>query len=208
MTFRRRIPALLLAPAALALVAACNHNGRSESVRPGNVQVMLTAGSATTLMARTGASPAAPASTTLNDGSMTGSDLLSRLQNVNVTFSSMLARNMDGDLIDLKIDLPKTVDLLSLVNGNQVTLPTGTLPAGTYDQLVVVITHVEFVFQDGTKVELTPPGGGWTKIIPVTPFDVVEGQTTTIELRFNPMNAFGESGGEFQFSPDFDCTRD
>ncbi len=208
MNFRRRIPVLLPAFTALALIAACNHHSGGSDVRQGNVRVMLTAGSATTLMSRTGASPTAPASTVLNDGSMTGSDLLSRLQNVNVTFSSLLARNMDGDLIDLKIDLPKTVDLLSLMNGNQVSLPAGTLPAGTYDQLVVVITHVEFVFQDGTKIELTPPGGGWTKIIPVTPFEVADGQTTTITLRFNPMNAFGESGGEFQFFPDFDCSAD
>ena len=45
----------------------------------------------------------------------------------------------------------------------------------------------------------------WTKIIPVQTFEVVEGQTITINLEFNPLHAFGESNGDYQFSPNFDC---
>ena len=177
---------------------------------------MLTADTLSTTTTTAVGSPAA--STTMGTtGSTTvlgdyhdgdGTDILSKLEHVNVTFSSLLARNLDGDLIDLVIDLPRTVDLIGLMNGQQISLPTGTLPPGMYDQLVVVITHVEFVFLDGTKVDLTPPGGGWTKIVSVTPFEVIEGQTITIELRFKPFQAFREFDGEFQFFPDVDCRRE
>jgi hypothetical protein len=211
-----RLPALLLVLVLLALGAACTHSSGGSNDRSGNVKVMLTAQSASTSTTTTSASLASSnpvgtsGSTTVlhEDGDGDDSDLLSKLQHVNVTISSLLARNLDGDLIDLAVDLPKTVDLVGLMNGNQVTLPTGTLPAGMYDQIVVVIRSVEFVFLDGTKFQLTPPGGGWTKIVPVTPFEVIDGQTTTIELQFKPFGAFREFGGEFEFFPDFDCRSD
>jgi hypothetical protein len=209
MCSRCRLPALFLCLAALVLVTACSHGGGESNARRGDVRVMLTAdpASTTTTTLAASATPGTIGSTStsgqFHDGSDT--DIVSKLQNVNVTFSSLLARNLDGDLIDLVIDLPRTVDLIGLMNGKQVTLPMGTLPPGMYDQLVVVITHVEFVFVDGAKVDLTPPGGGWTKIVPVTPFTVVEGQTITIDLRFKPFEAFREMDGEFQFFPDFDC---
>jgi hypothetical protein len=213
---RGRLPALLPVLILLALGVACSHNSGGSNDRSGNVKVMFTAESPSTSTTSTSASLAASSpvgssgSTTVlhEDGDGDGSDLVSKLQHVNVTISSLLARNLDGDLVDLVIDLPRTVDLVGLMNGNQVTLPTGTLPPGMYDQLVVVIRSVEFVFLDGTKVELTPPGGGWTKIVPVAPFEVIEGQTTTIELRFKPFGAFRELGGEFEFFPDFDCKSD
>lgn len=206
MKSHRRLSFLVVAFLAATLLAACGQSGGHSDSRRGDVQVVLSAAttSTTTAAATTGAT--GTSTSTFGDGSDWGDGgMLSKLQHVNVTFSSLLARNLDGDLIDLTIDLPQTVDLIGLINGHQITLPSGTLPPGMYDQIVVVITHVEFVFLDGTQVTLTPPGGGWTRIIAVTPFEVVEGQTTTIELRFRPWQAFGEHDGEFEFSPDFDC---
>jgi len=210
-----KLPMLLVALVALGLVSACSQDSGGSNDSQGGVRVVLTAGTATTATASTGAASTGStttgatgvSSTTFGENHDDG-DILSKLQHVNVTFSSLLARNLDGDLVDLAIDLPRTVDLMGLMNGQQVTLPTGTLPPGMYDQIVVVITNVEFEFIDGFKVTLTPPGGGWTRIVPVETFEVIEGETTTIQLRFRPWQAFREFDGEFQFFPDFDCERD
>ncbi len=128
------------------------------------------------------------------------------LQAANVTFSSILARTLDGQLINVTIALPVTVDLLSLGTGKDATLPIGFLPPGTYDQLVVVMTEVELVLQDGTKVAITPPGGGWTAIVGVAaPFTVVEGETTSVTIKFRRDLSFGLGGGGWEFHPRFDC---
>jgi uncharacterized protein DUF4382 len=213
MLTRHRLPAFLLGLVVLVLVAACSNSSSGESdARSGNVRVMLTADSLSTATATNAASTSlgTTGSTTTFDGDDDDgdNDILSRLEHVNVTFSSLLARNLDGDLVDLVVDLPRTVDLVGLMNGQQIMLPTGTLPPGMYDQIVVVIRSVEFVFLNGGKIELTPPGGGWTKIVPVATFEVIEGQTTTIELRFKPFGAFRELDGKFEFFPDFDCRSD
>jgi uncharacterized protein DUF4382 len=212
MNFHRRLPALLVVVTALALVAGCTHSNDSQS-RQGDVRIVLSGAAPATTTTTAAMTSSTKFGTTYTSDTMSGGDwgdggILSKLTHVNVTFSSFLARNLDGDLIDLTIDLPMTVDLITILNGQQITFPTGTLPPGMYDQLVVVITHVELDFVDGGKFDLTPPGGGWTKIIPVTPFQVVEGQTITIDLEFNPLNAFHEDGGEFEFSPEFECDRD
>jgi len=195
----------------IAFITACiNHHDESDS-RSGNVQFVLTA--AAPAQARTAGSTLSGGTTGLSnavlpqDDDGEDDDIQSKLANVNVTFSSLMARNLDGELVSLVIDLPQTVDLISVLNGRQVSLPAGTLPPGMYDQIVVVIRKVEFVFVDGTSKGLTPPGGGWTRIIPVETFEVIDGQTITIELRFNPLHAFEELNGEFEFSPDFECHR-
>jgi|SRR5262245_3145152 len=208
MISRRWIPPLLFLLVGMAFITACiNHHDGSDS-QPGNVQFVLTSAPALTKAAGSTltAATTGPSNAVLSDDGGDG-DILSKLTQVNVTFSSLMARNLDGELVSLAIDLPQTVDLISVLNGKQVTLPAGTLPPGMYDQIVVVIKNVEFVFADGTSKALTPPGGGWTRIIPVETFEVIDGQTITIELRFNPLHAFGEMDGEFEFSPDFECHR-
>ena len=218
-----RIAALLLALAALALFAACSEGNDVLNSGQGNVRVVLTASGTSTAAASTDSgAPLAPGSTGTSgpssvawhdgddddgDGDHQGDDVLSRLAEANVTFSSLLARNLDGQLIDLAVELPRTVNLLDLMGGGEVTLPTGTLPPGMYDQIVVVITQVEFVFLDGGRITLTPPGGGWTRIVRVTPFEVIEGETVTIELQFRAFEAFRELNGQFQFFPEFSCNR-
>lgn len=214
----RCIRILFLVLVATVLTVACHSShGENDSRSAGNVRVVLSASAPITLATSLRADAVSvPGSTTSASGTTIlqedgedddSGEILSRLDQVNVTFSDILARNLDGDLIEMTIDLPHTVDLISLINGKEVTLPDGSLPPGMYDQIVVVIKSVEFVFIDGTHVLLTPPGGGWTRIIPVEPFEVVEGQTTTIELRFNPTRAFDDLDGQFHFSPDFDCHR-
>lgn len=128
------------------------------------------------------------------------------LQAASVTLSSILARTLEGILTDVTIDLPATVDLLSLGNGKEATLPIGFLPPGTYDQLVVVMTKLEVTLLNGTKVAITPPGGGWTAIVPVAePFTVIEGETTTITLKLRKDLSFACGSGHWEFLPKFEC---
>lgn len=126
-------------------------------------------------------------------------------ETANVTLSSILARNQDGELVGVTMDLPATVDVVAMDHGGEISLPDADLPAGTYDQLVVVMTHVEGVAHDSTQITLTPPGGGWTSIVPVCPFTVEDGGTTTVSLQFMVHRAFVWSGSHFRFHPEFQC---
>ena len=139
-----------------------------------------------------------------DDGEHRGDRFLERLETANVTIASLLARNTAGQLIDLDMDLPETIDLKALLGGENTTLPAGTLPAGDYDQLVVVMTKLDLTFIDGGALALTPPGGGWTSIVRVAPFTVTDGQDTTIELNFRMGGALKEINGIVKFFPDFD----
>ena len=123
-----------------------------------------------------------------------------------VTISSLLARSLDGVLVDVTIDLPVTVDLLALGGGTETTLPAGFLPPGTYDQFVVVMKQLELTLANGTQVAIKPPGGGWTSIVRVSaPFTVEEGQTTAVTLIFRKDLSFACGLGKWDFTPRFDC---
>jgi hypothetical protein len=124
-----------------------------------------------------------------------------------VTFSAILARNLDGELIPVEMALPVVVDVLGLVEGPTVTLPIGLLPPGDYDQLVVNMTAVQLVLRDDTRITIEPPGGGWTAIVPADPFTVVEGETTAITLRLRLDRALRFLDGKIEFHPEFECER-
>jgi len=87
----------------------------------------------------------------------------------------------------------------------EVTLPAGVLPPATYDQIVVVMTQVEVVLLDGTGIAITPPGGGWTAIVPVCPFAVADGETTTVGIKFDIGKAFSWRDSRYHFKPHFSC---
>ncbi len=65
------------------------------------------------------------------------------------------------------------------------------------------MTKVELTYPNGGAVSLTPPGGGWTSIVRVTPFTIVDGEDATIELQFRMGGAFRELNGVIKFFPDF-----
>lgn len=193
--------ALVLAMLLLVAAAGCSDGNSSLIGGQGSVRVMLTADAAVT------AASVADDDGDDDDGDRDGDDILSRLTEANATFASLLARNLDGELVDLAIELPHTVNLVDLAEGDTVELPMGALPPGMYDQIVVVITELELVFLNGGRIALTPPGGGWTRIVRVTPFEVIEGEVITLELRFRPRLAFRELTDGFGFFPDFECRR-
>ncbi|HZN55457.1 MAG TPA: DUF4382 domain-containing protein [Candidatus Polarisedimenticolaceae bacterium] len=137
-----------------------------------------------------------------------GDDSGRSVASASVSLTSILARNLDGELVGVSMDLPTTIDLIDLIEGKTVDLPVGTLPVGTYDQLVVVIKSLHVVLSDGTQVDVTPPGGGWTAVVPTETFDVVDGQVTTVHLNFRSENAFRWVEGKLEFDPEFDCDVD
>jgi hypothetical protein len=181
---------LLLSP---ILIASCSLVSPDDS----NVRVVLSASSSTSFSASQGDDDD-------DDDERRGENFLSRLESANVTFASLLARNLDGELIDLDIDLPHTIDLVALGAGQEVTFPAGTLPDGDYDQLVVVMTVLQATFVDGGIIALAPPGGGWTAIVRVGPFSVVEGETVTLNLNLRLARAFRRLDGVFRFFPEFE----
>ena len=194
----------------LAALAACG----SDTAGKGRVAIVMSATGGTVASAAANASldgglVASPTSTvSASSTSHASCGPGQGLQAANVTLSSILARTLDGKLTDVTIALPVTADLLSLVNGKDATLPIGYLPPGTYDQIVVVMTKVEVTLLNGTKVAVTPPGGGWTAIVPVAqPFTVIDGKTTTITLNFRKDLSFGCGSGNWEFHPKFECDR-
>ncbi len=190
MKIRSALGAIILSS---SLLAAC---GGRDSAAAGQISIALSSGDAASL------------ATATTDGVATTTHPCG-LQAANVTFSSILARTLDGKLVDVTIDLPVTVDLLALASGKEATLPAGFLPAGTYDQLVVVMTRLEVTLSNGTKIAVTPPGGGWTAIVPVSPpFAVVAGETTTVPLKFHKDTSFVCGLGRWDFKPEFECGHD
>jgi len=184
----------------LSVLAAC---GGQSTAGTGRVSIVLSSSGGT--VASTAAGAQALGATADSTGP-TWDDHCAVPQAASVTFSSILARTLDGKLIDVTIDLPVTVDLLALVNGKEATLPEGFLPPDTYDQFVVVMTQVELTLASGTKIAITPPGGGWTAVVPAAPpFTVAAGETTTVTLNFRRDLSFGCNLGNWEFRPAFEC---
>lgn len=206
------IPALAVL-AVLALVAAGCGGGGSSAVLgsgQGQVQIRLAGDATSATLGDTGA-PSTAAGAAGVEGTLAldaGDGTHRQLQSAAVTFSSILARNLDGQLVPVTIDLPVTVDVLALDFATGVELPIGFLPPGDYDQMVVVMTAVDLVLDDGTAVSITPPGGGWTSIVPTTPFTVEEGATTAVQLRFRKARAFRLLDGSIEFHPEFEMEHD
>ena len=158
----------------LGILAACS-NG-SDSVMQGGkgaVQFVMSASAPATLAAMS--ADVAPAD--------------QQLQAANVTFSSILARNLDGELVTVTIELPVTVDLVGLGTDGSFTLPAGFLPPGTYDQIVIVMTKVALTLANGTIVTIEPSGGGWTAVLPVT-------DTFTGLYEIERKSRVGDGGGD------------
>ncbi len=196
MRIRNEAVALGFVLLSMSLLAAC---GGANDARTGRVSIVLSSTAAAVPKI------ASPGAGVAECGGSTWDHCLAP-QAASVTFSSILARTLEGKLVAVTIDLPATVDLLALVNGQEATLPPGFLPPGTYDQFVVVMTQLELTLASGAKIAITPPGGGWTAIIPVSPpFTVAENETTTVALHFRRDLSFVCASGGWEFHPEFEC---
>ena len=98
--------------------------------------------------------------------------------------------------------------MFDLLDNKQIELPMGSLPMGLYDQLVVVMTQVELVTLNDTQITITPPGGGWTVVVPVCEFMVDDTTTTTVQIRFHAHRSFRHLSDGFHFEPKFECETD
>ena len=189
------------------LVAACSGSSDAfNTAGKGKIQIAMTTGTGPTInsagtagLPSAGARAGASAVTTNMEGPS-----LSSLKSANVTFTKIQARNADGTWVDVLISLPVTVDLLSIRDGKDLSLPAGFLPPGTYDKLMVTISEVDIVMMDGTNIAITPPAAGWTAQIPAKPFVIVEGQATSVRLRFREDMSFHFLGGAIGFDPEFE----
>ncbi len=195
----------LVAVLAVALTAAlvgCGDGGAALGPNEGGVRFVLSSGAGGAVAG----AQASPAASSLDgcDGDCRDGDH-PRLLAANVTFASLLARNLDGVLVNVEMELPTTVDLIPIRESKEITLPAGVLPPATYDQIVVVMTQVEVMTPDETVITVTPPGGGWTAIVPVCRFEVVDGATTTVGLKLDVLRAFTWRDGRHHFQPSFSC---
>lgn len=191
---------------ALGLAVSLSACGDTDplGVDQGRVRFVLSA--PTTVTAADGITAAAPSLSGDDDEYERWGHRL--FMTANVTFSSVLARNLDGVLVDVDMELPATVDVVSMDDGRRIVLPDGELPPGSYDQLVVVMTALQGVLRDGTTITIEPPGGGWTAIVRECPFTVEDGGTTIVSLQFMLREAFRWGDGRFRFFPRFRCVQE
>jgi hypothetical protein len=200
---------LVLGIGLLLAVTSCNSDGLL-GINKGRVRLILSGDAGGSAI---GAEPAAALAGSVNvaaDGNHHGNgddEQGSRpswwFQTANVTLSSVLARNFDGVLVNLDMDLPVIIDVVQIEGGKEIQLPDATLPPGLYDQMVVVITAVQGLTHDGTLITMEPPGGGWTAVVPICPLEIVEGGTVTVGIKLMVRNSFRWLGHRFNFEPRF-----
>ncbi|MDA0329394.1 MAG: hypothetical protein O2958_10335 [Gemmatimonadetes bacterium] len=61
---------------------------------------------------------------------------------------------------------------------------------------------------DATTITISPPGGGWTAIVPICPFVVEDGATTVVGLTLSVRRAFSWRDNRFHFQPRFECEQE
>ena len=185
----QRRAASLLSMAALVAVAGCNGLFGGDDA---HLRVVLS-------------SDVSPTATALMSSAdeHEGSRLSDLFQSANVTLSSVLVRDQDGKLINVSFSLPVIVDVVKVEGGKQIVLPDGTLPAGTYDQVVFVISSVSGTTKDGTTITIDPPGGGWTAVVPICQVTVAQGSTQTVAITLNVRSSFLQLGEHWGFQPRF-----
>jgi hypothetical protein len=194
---------------ALALAAAgCAGSDSMLTPNQGRIRFVLGAGDGAVAVG----GPAAVESQTETGVALPGNDALTgegeypqhpRIKSANVLFTSILARNLNGVLTNVEMDLPAAVDVIALETGRQVQLPEGELPPAMYDQVVVVMTQVQVVLGDDTTITITPPGGGWTAIVPLCPPVSVGSGETTVSLTLEVRGSLLWIGDRFRFEPRF-----
>jgi hypothetical protein len=199
------------APAAAAalIVAACGTSDDPLAPNQGRVRFVLGANESPLMAPEAGTSEALPDSAVASwpDSAVVVDPYhpyrpIPLYRSAKLTFSSILARNLDGVLVDVAMDLPVTVDASLLETGHVIELPEGELPVGTYDEVVFVVRKVEVVLWNHTRVTIEPPGGGWTSNVPLCPpVDVEEGETTTVSLKLQVWNAIYWYGDQLHFEP-------
>lgn len=121
-----------------------------------------------------------------------------------VTFSRIELVGEAESAVSVSVE-PQTIDVLTLRNGGLETLGETDLPAGTYNQLRLIVDDAEITFAGGSEVHpVEVPSGAQTGLkINIEPALVVEGgQTSQVVLDFDAARAVVETGnGEYVLKP-------
>jgi hypothetical protein len=121
---------------------------------------------------------------------------------VNVTFSEVQIHQADGNNSssgwhNLALNGTHTIDLAALVNVSDL-LAQGSVGAGKYTQIRIVVTNVTGVMTNGTKVNFTIPSG---ELKTTHPFNVTAGKTTKLTLEIGLSKSITQADGKWRFSP-------
>jgi len=135
-----------------------------------------------------------------------------RLTGAEILVTDLQARSVTQQrFVGLDVELPVSVDLIALSeSGGEVELGVGYLPPDVYDQFVLVISSLTLTGPNGGRLILEPPGGGWTVVLRADPFEVIEGEMTTVQIRFCPrsfkfrVDANLDDIGSDDFDPEFE----
>jgi hypothetical protein len=192
MNVRRLIAITSFAIGLAGLVAGCSSNNDSNGPK-GSLAVALRAVRA----ASTNPDPGTAATADQGDAS-------SRLRAAEVTMAGVEARMGDGTWVPVETGLPMDIDLIGIMDsGHVATLPADLLPEGSYNALELRITRARLTLLEGKERALTPPGTGWTVLVPVS-FSVTAGQATTVNLTLHGASSFKLFDGEIGFDPEFE----
>lgn len=117
------------------------------------------------------------------------------IQSAEITVGEVLARKQSGTKISLS-DKEMTLDLLKLRNGLVETLADVEIPAGSYDEILLIIRSASVDMKDGRHFDLTVPSGAQSglKIFVNPDIVIASGISTDVLLDFDLSQSFVPQG--------------
>jgi len=115
------------------------------------------------------------------------------IESVWLTISAVSVHSVTGEWIDISVD-NQTIDLLNLRYGVTHTLGIGTIPAGSYDQLRLIVTDSSVVV-DGQTHDLFIPSGATSGVKLHFEFTVSDDQLSTMLIDWDASESIHYSPG-------------
>ena len=128
------------------------------------------------------------------------------VEQMRITISGVEISQSEDSWLPL-INLPQEVNLLELQNNVFITLGVKEIPAGTYEQLRLILDVSEpdnnaIVYTDQDSQPFEVPSGGQTGIKIIGPIVVEDEKTTSVLLDFDAESSVNELGnGDLLLSP-------
>lgn len=128
-------------------------------------------------------------------------DAPAALDAVNFTVVEVSAHRTNDDTWEVIAAAPTDVELLSLRNGVFEDLGATTLPAGTYDQIRLVLADGATVTVDGTTHPLATPSATTSGLKVFGAFTVPPGANVEVQLDLDAGRAVREENGSWWLHP-------